>query len=431
MAWPGYSISAADFKLPGAPNGPYDADVAVETFSHIANIVPAFNKSNFENSGYEVDDVYEILLLSAIPTGATQATLTDNPLYQLFSNAQYEFMQARRGSKTDPNLFYYPCNATPSNWYDESAAAFWPTLEIKSNEMTPVAGGNSAFVKMGGVAQAQKGIWKLRPKPVNAVSLRNEMVQSLTTKAVTLNRMRSPVISQGTVRVKPLNTSIAAASFATVGNTPKPLNANFTRTPVFMENLRSTQAETIFNVKNVPVNTLTSHDLKAQIQKINLVSRDFDPGAGVKATLARKFILKDLIQHLLPDKPVSAVTDGFSVSFQFCRVNIDRPWLKLALLNNKNWYMYNTVSGEYSTGRADENSGIFPLLPISFIVIRNLKITANWSNDDKTMFNNSISFGPFDLSEGKMQQNTLEVKGMQVIAWVSKLTPVLPPSQPV
>ena len=141
--------------------------------------------------------------------------------------------------------------------------------------------------------------------------------------------------------------------------------------------------------------------------------------------------MKDLIDLQLRDQPVANSTDGFSISFKFCRVNIDRPWFKLALLSHKNWSMFNTAVGEYSSGRVDENPGIFPLLPVSFIVIRDLKITANWSSQDQTTMSNAVSFGPFDITDGNMQQNTLQVKGMQIIAWVSRPTPLLPPALPV
>jgi len=50
----------------------------------------------------------------------------------------------------------------------------------------------------------------------------------------------------------------------------------------------------------------------------------------------------------------------------------------LALLSTKNWNISGTNIGEYSTGTAENNTGIFPLLPTSFILISNVSITANW-----------------------------------------------------
>lgn len=439
MAWPGYALSALDFKPADAPNGPYDADIAKESFSHLANIAPALNKLRFENSGFEVDDLYEILLSSAIPLGATPDTLATNPLYRLFSDAQYEFLQARRGSKNDPNQFYYPAVATPANWYDDAASAFWPTLEIKSAQVEAVTSGSSPFVKSGGLTLANKGIWKLRPGVKDEASIRKDVDQTLVRQvqmqkvlpaanlapASRISSTANPVI----LRSKPLNVSVLAASKATIGLQPKPMSPGLTRTPEFASNLRLVQSAAVFNVKNVPVNALVNPDLRLAASKMNLATRKVDAVSALKLNLAQRFLLKDVIEKQLPDVPVASASDGFSISFKYCRVNIDRSWFKLALLTNKNWSMFNTAAQEYSTGRLDENPGIFPLLPTSFIVIRDLKITANWSGQDQSAIQNSVSFGPFDLTGSVMQQNSLQVQGMQIIAWVSKLMPPLPPAQ--
>ena len=435
MAWPGYALSPLDFKPAEAPNGPYDPDIAKEAFSHIANIAPALNKSKFENSGFEVDDLYEILLSSAIPLGATPDTLATNPLYHLFSDAQYEFLQARRGSKNDPNLFYYPATATPANWYDDAASAFWPALEIKSSQVEAVASGSSAFVRSGGLALALKGIWKLRPGSRDEASIRKDVDQTLVTQvqlqktvaAVLVANLANPVI----LRSKPLNLTVQAATRATIGLQPKPLNPALTRTPEFATNMKLVHSASVFNVKNVPVNALANPDLRLAAAKMNLATRTVQANSVLKLNLAHRFLLKDVIEKQLPDVPAANASDGFSISFKYCRVNIDRSWFKLALLSNKNWSMFNTAAQSYSTGRLDENPGMFPLLPTSFIVIRDLKITANWSGQDQSAIQNSVSFGPFDLTGSVMQQNALQVKGMQIIAWVSKLMPPLPPGQMV
>src|SRR5678815_3983750 len=172
MAWPGYSLSPADFKAPDAPNGPYDVDVAREAFSQLSNIAPTLNRAYFENSGFEVDDLYEILVSSAIPLGAPGTDAATNPLHRLFSDAQFELAQARRGYKYDPNRFYYPCSATPSNWYDEAAAQTWSRLDLKSTDVKPPAP-SSPFVKAGGLQLVEKGVMRLRPDVVNEQILKN------------------------------------------------------------------------------------------------------------------------------------------------------------------------------------------------------------------------------------------------------------------
>lgn len=197
---------------------------------------------------------------------------------------------------------------------------------------------------------------------------------------------------------------------------------------MFAANLSATRNAAIFTTKSTPVNSYANATLKANIQNLAL-TQQMDIKTSSKLNLAQRFLVKSLVIQQLPTKPASPTTDGFSISFKFCRVNIDRSWCKLALLSNKNWYMFNTAAKEYSTGTADNNPGMFPLLPVAFIVIRDLKITANWSQEDKNNLNNSVSFGFFDIRSGTLNQNTLEVKGQQIIAWISKLMPPLPPNQ--
>ncbi len=444
IAWPGYALSAADFKPADAPNGPYDGDIAQETFSHIANIAPSFHRFKFENSGFEVDDLYEIVLAGAIPLGATPDTLASNPSYRLFSDAQYALLQARRGYKNDPNAFYYPCRATPINWYDEAAAAFWPTIEIKANQIEPIASGISAFVQAGGLTQVNQGMWKLKPESADEASLFHDMEAALRAKVEWLEQDLHANTGNTVIHTKPLSAGVSAATRATLGDvnaaaplaalrarglTTSVINPDFTRTPLFIDNFRSALAQSALSVKNIPVNRLASPNLQANLHNIDWAKRDLHGAATSKLDTAQKFLMKDLIDWLLPGKHVSAATDGFSVSFKFCRVNIDRPWLNLALLGTKNWTMLNTGLNEYSSGSADQNEGLFPLLPVSFIVIRDLKITANWSDDDRKTMAKSVSFGPFDLKEYSLEKNTLEVKGLQILAWISKLMPPLPPTQ--
>jgi hypothetical protein len=435
MAWPGYSLSPADFKPAGAPQGPYDSEVAIETFSNIANIAPALNGTMFENSGYEIDDIYEILIASAIPVGATAETLATNPINRLFSDAQYELMQARRGSKNDPNVFYYPCVATPNNWYDETATQFWPTIAIKSTDIKPLDPTTSVSAKLGIGGLVDRGVWKLKPEVMNEAVVKKDLQQVITSKGAILNSKFSMATTSPPI-VKPLNVSIAAATARTLatGESSAPLaspiaNPNLTLTPAFAANLATVRDGAILNTKSVPVNTLNNNSFKTSLQKISINKQNLAVDNGGNLNVAQRFLVSDLISQKFIVKQPSPETSGFSISFKFCRVNIDRKWFKLALLSTRNWYMYGTSANEYSTGTVTNNPGIFPLLPLSFIVISDLKITANWSKDDRVNLEKAISFGPFDVRNGTINQDTLEVKGLQIIAWISKLMPPLPPTQ--
>lgn len=427
MAWPGFSLSPQDFKPASAPNGPYDPQVAKETFSHLANIAPTLTKAYFQNSGLEVDDLYEILVTGAIPNGAGPADVGTNPMFKLFGDSQYEFLQARTGSSTDPNAFYYPCVATPANWYDEAAAQFWPTFNMQSGAVKPAAP-DSRFVRAGGPTLVNQGVWKLRPNDaVKADSVKSGV------KLMVAKIQQIPLVKPAvplTVLHKPLNLQAAAALKATpmaahiaggIHASPALIN-----TPIFAANLANVKAKTLFDHKIVPESSYSRYKLVNQIQALDLTKKDLNLG---RIDLANRYHLTSLINAELPTKP-AGTSDNFSISFKYCRVNIDRSWFKLALLRMKNWYMYGTKLGEYSNGSGTDNPGMFPLLPTSFIVIRDLKITANWSNDDRQNLGQATALGFFDIRDATLNQNTLEVKGLQVLCWLSTVMPQLPPMSP-
>ena len=411
MAWPGYSLSPTDFRRSDAPNGPYDPDAAREVFSQLANIVPAFSKARFENSGYEVDDLYEIVLSSAIPTGATQDTVATNPIYRLFSDALYEFMQAKRGFHDDPNAFYYPCSATPNNWYDEAAAQGWTTITLNQSDVKPAAP-TSGFAKSGGLELARSSMWRLKPSVAERATLSRKLSESLVKGAVSRRAVNLPGPAAPTPIKRSLDPGAGARKPVNPGVLPHVLRPDV--------NAASTRA--LFARPSGPTSVLKR---PVKVGDVDLMRRDL----GV-ADLAHRLALKAALDRQLPAKPPSPTTDGYSISFRLCRVNIDRPWLKLALLSTKNWWMFDTPAGEYATGSADSNPGMFPLLGTSFIAIRDLKITANWSQEDRNNLGNAASFGFFDLRDGTVNNNTIEVKGLQIIAWISRLMPKLPPLSP-
>ncbi|GJJ03259.1 hypothetical protein RugamoR64_37970 [Duganella rhizosphaerae] len=425
MAWPGFSLSPQDFKPADAPNGPYDPQVAKETFSHLANIAPTLTKAYFQNSGLEVDDLYEILVTGAIPVGAGPDDVGANPMFKLFGDSQYEFLQARTGSSSDPNSFYYPCLATPANWYDEAAAQSWPSFDMQSGAVKPAAP-DSRFVKFGGPTLVNRGVWKLPPHDTVKADTVKLSVRQMVAKIQQPAQLRpaAPFV----VLHKPLNLQAAAAlkTMPAAAHLAVPLhvNATLTNTPAFAANLARVKAQTLFDHKIMPQSSYGRYKLADQIQTLDLTRKQLNLG---HIDLANRFHLTSLINEELPTKP-AGTSDNFSISFRYCRVNIDRGWFKLALLKMKNWYMYGTKAGEYSNGSGLDNPGMFPLLPTSFIVIRDLKITANWSNDDRQNLGQATALGFFDIRDSTLNQNTLEVKGLQVLCWLSTVMPQLPPA---
>ena len=418
MAWPGISISSEDCK---DATGKYNANLAEELFSSLANIIPVMNKSKYENSAYSIDDIYDIIISSARPNGVPDAGIETNPLFKLFADAQYEFLISEKGSVKDPMETYHKSIATPSNWYDEAATAYWTSINIQSSQVKPVDS-NPLFAKYNGAKLLEGGVIKLKSTPVNAAVLSAALTQTIS-KQITLESKKT---KSNTFTISP---NLLKSSSQIVFN--KMNTATAARPSLILNNSFKNKLVTT-NLKNTvlrPIPTTTFEKNKTVFSSINIQNINVNKLMVKPKIYSAKqaILLNDLLIKDLPTQK-SVGSDGFSISFKFCRVNIDRPWLNLALLSSKNWNIYGTNIGEYSTGTADNNLGIFPLLPTSFILISNVAITANWSATDKDNLENAVSFGPFDVRNGSFNQNTLEIKGMQIIGCLSKLTPILAPT---
>jgi hypothetical protein len=143
---------------------------------------------------------------------------------------------------------------------------------------------------------------------------------------------------------------------------------------------------------------------------------------------------------------LSADTSNLTISFRFGRVEIRNRWLNQALFSLNGWSVAGRTPGGYSDGTVTTNAGVFPLLRTAFIVVRDVRISANWGHTDlsiasqATSVNASVGWGPFSLSgnysntsssrkfNSSFDGTTLTVPGIQIMAWLSSVVPFSPPT---
>ncbi len=319
----------------------------------------------FENSGFEIDDLYQLVLWSAIPLGADLLNLPASPAYRLFSDAQFELAQAQKGSNRDPAITYHACRATPSDWYTEASAQHWPTLSLNAQDI-PQAPPESPFIRLGGRQLVDRGVLQLVPAATNLGAIKQRLQLQMT-------------------RPRPLE--------ALKRSRPRPAVARL-----------------------------------SGLDQVDINPDTFELVARPKVTFDKKLLLhKYLGEQLVPSKVSST---QFSISFKYCLVTITRGWLKQALLNLRTWYSAGVAQGEYSNGTFTNNPGMFPLVQTSLLAIRDLRIRAVWSKADRDQLVRTRYFGPFDVSASTFKQDTLQADGLQVVGWMSRLNPVLPPLSP-
>lgn len=168
---------------------------------------------------------------------------------------------------------------------------------------------------------------------------------------------------------------------------------------------------------------------------------------------------------------------NLKISLQYGLVDVVRPWLLGDLFYMKNWYLVNNRKNSISDGKiksqVEDANPLLPMIPMQALVVRNVKIsTKEWGSDGKKLqqlfgdngsawdssssgFSASASFGfgPFSAKASvshqeaaanqSNQQNkktrgrqdfeahfngeTFEIKGTQIVAWLSTVTPANPP----
>jgi hypothetical protein len=139
--------------------------------------------------------------------------------------------------------------------------------------------------------------------------------------------------------------------------------------------------------------------------------------------LDQRLALNQSVAGSAPTQPVQ--TNSISISFSYCLVKINRPWLMDAFLNDKSWCVPSLKKGELSR----EDGGALQLMPIGFVAIRNLNIAANWSANDLSTAANATDFGPFKI-DSTIVNNKLSHSGIQIIGWLVQKMPDLPPNDP-
>jgi hypothetical protein len=133
--------------------------------------------------------------------------------------------------------------------------------------------------------------------------------------------------------------------------------------------------------------------------------------------------LVNAVADHIPTQP--ATTQKIVIAFDYCLVDISRPWMLDVFLNSGNWYVPGVEQG--ALNRPDAAGGM-ALLPIGMVVIRNLVITASWDADDIANSAAAIAFGPFK-TDGGIVDGSLKHQSIQTIGWMLQQLPPLPPNQ--
>jgi hypothetical protein len=169
---------------------------------------------------------------------------------------------------------------------------------------------------------------------------------------------------------------------------------------------------------------------------------------------------------------------NLSVRLEYGLCTIARPWLLTDLFHLDNWFLRGAKAGVISSGHVNDQlhdgKRLLPMIPISFLAIRNVAISAeHWNSDSQVLstlderfkshseeHSSTVSggvevpvLGPICLDFGASHSEsgfsggftdehgssftndykshfdgtTLSIKGAQIVAWLSEVVPLSPP----
>jgi hypothetical protein len=139
--------------------------------------------------------------------------------------------------------------------------------------------------------------------------------------------------------------------------------------------------------------------------------------------------------------------DSLQIAYDFLLVTIDRLWVDFSLFTLPKWDLGDAYPpGGLSKGPGQDNSkSVFPLYPIAFVAVKNVRITANWGASDRDAISKaihgggSVGYGPFSIGgnysnssteehfHARQEGNTVIVDDVQIIGWICRIVPFAPP----
>ena len=444
----GVSISPAMFRLPATPTA-FSPALAIEQVSELVNTIPTFGDGAFQRSGRTVEDQYELILGGAQPSSAT-ATAVFSPVK---TQAARTFDNLKVGSLLLSAWQFHPCLATPSDWFDATNEGNWSSYNSDTSKSSTT--GESSGTPTG-PPPTPKLQWYVVPSDRvtllerpdvferHPLAFQRAMAAESQTATQSVTAAESPTATQTVTAAEPATTtqsSMATESQTTIERAPA-LEALATR-PMATE--MQTSASERLSVRTVaesaihtPVETVSAAAGRVS-RETQLLTSDADvavdpsPLVQVAQVSSPLYVAYNALQLTNETSKQDVTSSDLHVTFDYCMVTITRPWLSEAFLTAKGWYVPGYAAGELSATKGAADTGNFAVVPVAFIAVKNLAITANFSQQDTAAAVTSASLGPFSLvgrtfSQAASEQTSqLICVGVQIIAWICEAQTILPP----
>lgn len=375
-------------------DGTASTALVTEQFSGLANLLPDLDGTTITSPGLlSADGAYGALLVQAQPlTAADMAALG-----AIKDPAERAFAEAAEEPLIRGGVAYRPALPLPPDWPLPSAATAWSSYSYKTAESTTVTAPPPA---PGGIRPKADWRWRVAP-PALA-----ETVKAVGRVATTVApRPAPPPTAAMQARIAVLRAPLAQLARPAVAAAPA-LGAA---------------------ARVAPARLMAGTLLAQRPALARPVATQSPP---ILAEVVRSQVLLQQLQTVREQSQPQAVTAAsMELSFRYCLVTARRPWMSSAFLTARNWYIPRMRAGEIASGTG-LGEGSFEVMPTAALCVRDLRITAAWSAEERAALPAMTKFGPFSLigSDLESQTASLLCPGIQIIGWVMEPMPMLPPN---
>lgn len=420
---PGLAINPADFRNPWTPgNSAGNQDAAVNT-AQLVDVALRLS-SVYTDSGKTISQIYKQILdgvsipaQSPNPAIEKQLTDADAVLFRLVDTV-------------DPDTGETTQKKVESQLY----------RDYLDNQATYNA---ARFGYVGAWQEAQKTTTGKNTWPLMATTLQIPVRQAYDRwRAAGADKVEQAIAIMNTSSQNALqkawdNAKKAFEGYGVIlGDTVSGLTEPIQRVSLLPSNWYSTSASgwTTYDSATSSVSTSQSSDYKS--------------GGGSAAFSLGLFSIGGSGGHTVTQQHASSETRDLRISFQYTLVTIRRPWLTFNLMATKGWNVGNLFGkGKISNGtKSGQNESVWPLLPTSFVVVKDVVISASWSKADldlikkHTSGGGGFSIGPFSIGGSYAHSSSKEtyqasitggkitVPGVQIIGFISQVLPYCPPT---
>ena len=404
---------------------------AIQEVSDFANQIPEIDGGFYRHDDGSRHLTLQYEAMMSASEGSNADSLAEFSVFKSQARKLYDDASSD-GSLDGPKATF----AKPADWYDAAHAANWNTYSYDSSTQT------AAVPPAVPLAPNVHLYWHVVPDlllPTLLQPARAERALSLVTDTENVNGPKriSVQLASPTEQVKKIDLAVFEEMQATPAVPAKPATSSVLLTPVFhrpesqsmsrmamsssTHDLVSTQA-TISDTVSVSDHALVSEQAVVPDQAL---ASTISEGRLTENLEVNRYVSLTNVAALIAATVAQPVeTSHLKMSFQYCVVHLQRPWLLADFLAQPGWYVPGKLAGSYTAG-GEVNNGGLAIVPVAFIAIKDLLMDAVWSAADVNAGKNAVSIGPFSLL-GTGSENTSN-RGIRITAWICRTQTSLAP----